>query len=98
MKGLIKFIEKYLNRYGEYSTNIFTVNVDSLNKGNGFWLRDFNYHTLETITLDDEDLEYLYNKYYPLYDVEKEKERLKDEEYKQKEIKKLQDKIKSLQK
>lgn len=98
MNGLIDFIEKYLNREQEYSRNIFRVNVDSVSKGGGgLWLRDINYRTFETITLDDDDLQYLYNKYYPLYDDEKEKDRLKKEEYRLKEIKKLQDKIEKLQ-
>jgi hypothetical protein len=98
MKGLISFIEKYLNTDSEYSTNIFRVNVDYKIKGGNFLLRDINYRTHETITLDDEDLKYLYDKYYPLYNAEKEKQNLEKEERRLREIKKLQEKIDELNK
>jgi len=96
MNGLIQFIEKYLNRDDDYSTNVFRVNIENQSKTQGLWIRDWNYRTLETIRLDEEDLTYLYNKYFPLYDGEKEKERKKAEDRRLKEIKELKSKIEKL--
>ena len=99
MKGLINFIEKYLDREQEFSKNVFRVSVESVTKGNAFWIADpsmFSPRGYDTITLDEEDLKYLYNKYFPLYDGAKEAKRKEDEDYKQKEIDRLQEKINKL--
>jgi len=99
MKGLINFIEKYLDREQEFSKNVFRVSVESVTKGNAFWIADpspFLPRGFDTITLDEEDLKYLYNKYFPLYDGAKEAKRKEDEDYKQKEIDRLQEKINKL--
>ena len=96
MTGIIRFIEDYLSRDSGHSMNVFRVNIDRASKGGGIYLRDLNHHTVETITLDEEDLKYLYDKYLPLYYPIKEEERKKQEEYKQRQIKELEDKIAKL--
>lgn len=95
-RGLIKFIESYLNRDKEYSTTIFKVSEEDIPKGEGFWIRDINRHVFNTIALDNEDLKYLFDKYYPFYATEKEKQEREQEEYKNKQIKELEEKLEKL--
>ena len=99
MKGLIDFIEKYLNREQEFSRNVFKVSVESVSKGQGFWIHDpsmFLPRSFDTITLDEDDLKYLFDKYFPLYDGAKEAKKREEEKCKQKEIQRLQEKIDKL--
>lgn len=66
MKNVIKFIEKYSEEPTEYS-NSFKVTCESVCKPGMFWIMDGQRRDYPVITLDDEDLKYLYYKYLPFY-------------------------------
>ena len=94
MQNVIKFIEKYLEEPTEYSKNSFKVTCESVPIGGIFCVPTFgSRQDYSVITLDDEDLKYLYDKYLPSYHEQKLIETTKQEEDKLKEIKDLQDKI-----
>ena len=94
MENVIKFIEKYLEEPTKYSKNTFKVTYESVLSKDMFCVPTFNNrHTYSVITLDDEDLKYLYDKYLPFYHEQKLIETTKEEEGKLKEIKELQAKI-----
>lgn len=97
MKNVIKFIEKYLEEPKEYSKNSFKVTCEAVcNNTLGLLAIDLGRRDYPVITLDDEDLKYLYNKYLPFYHEQKLIETTKEEEGKLKEIKDLQAKIEKI--
>ncbi len=100
--GLIKFFESFENRdMLESKTIKFRVSTYEVYKtipGMHFFdfSRTYGNTDIRTIELDKEDLNYLYNKYYPKY---KEEVIKRDEELKlqkEKEIKLLEDKLNKL--
>lgn len=88
--SLIQFIEDYKNRDEVSKYNTFRVNVTQRWKGevmqHTFGVRD----DYQTITLDEEDLKYLYDKYYPEYQKQIEERDKEVIERKRKEIKELE--------
>ena len=93
MQNVIKFIEKYLEEPTKYSKNSFKVTCESVNNNSlGIWLAH-SRSDYPIITLDDEDLKYLYDKYLPSYHEQKLIEYSDIEKKKLQDIKDLQDKI-----
>ena len=91
---LIEFIEAYKKRDTEFYYNVFTVNYITREKNN--WYLPFGREDKITIKLDEEDLKYLYDKYFRDYQIncnERAKER---GERKRKEIKELEEQLNRL--
>ncbi len=91
---LISFIEAYNNKDTSSTYNIFSVNYitrvkDSFHFG-------FGREDIITITLDNQDLKYLFDKYHPKYaeSIAARQEKLKKK--REEEIKELEDKINKL--
>ena len=94
MKNVIKFIEKYLEEPTEYFKNSFKVTCESFSNSTlGLWVIDGNRRDYPIITLDDEDLKYLYDKYLPFYHKQKLIEYSNIEKKKLEDIKDLEAKI-----
>ena len=92
--NLIEFIEAYKKRDTEFYYNVFTVNYITREKNN--WYLPFGREDKITIGLDEDDLKYLYDKYYKDYQIninERSKEIFKR---KQKEIKELEEQLNKL--
>lgn len=94
--SLIQFIEDYKNRDEKFQYNIFTINVTRRYRDT-FIFPTLGYRDdYPTIKLDEEDLKYLYTKYYLEYKKnieEKDKEVI---ERKRKEIKELEKQLNKL--
>lgn len=84
----------------EYNRRVFSVVYEDVPKpDSGVWMPMYHTfgcrHTI-TITLDDEDLTYLYNKYYDRAKDDLEKEKEDKEKKRQKEIEELEEKLRKL--
>lgn len=91
-QDIIRFIEQYES--GEY---YFRVASDVKYYGGDYPLLIYNQTPyIHNIFLDKEDLDYLYNKYLPLYKQAKEKELLEKKLEKQKKIHELEVELKKL--
>ena len=97
MNGLIEFIENYLDRRDtEYRKKRFSVNYrDVYDSSSGMWTLDKPY-SIPTIDLDEEDLKYLYDKYFPFYSHLKAEQIAAMERDRLKEIERLKNKIDEL--
>jgi hypothetical protein len=94
--SLIQFIEDYKNRNKEYTYNIFTVNVTQRYRDT-FTLPTFGHRDdYQTITLDEEDLKYLYDKYYRDYQINCNQRAKEKSERKRKEIEELEEQLNKL--
>lgn len=84
MEKIVKFIEAYLDRNTKEYVNVFRVTIEKNYLGPNV-VRDIYNMSVDSISLDKEDLEYLYNKYSKQY-----------KEIKQQEIIDIQNKINNL--
>jgi hypothetical protein len=96
MRGIKNFVEYYkeMNKKEEGVTINFCVSVGRFDED--LWMRPIDFATLETIRLDQEDLDYLYNKYLPAYKTAVEEELKETNERKQQEITELEQKLDKL--
>lgn len=106
MKRVKEFIEAVDREDKENHNKVFTVTFENIFTSPGIWCRDF-FHRFDSkvLTLDEEDIQYLYNKYKPLYEedisqrnIKIKKEKLEDISRKAKEINKLSAEIDSIKK
>lgn len=110
MKRVKEFIEAVDREDKENHNKVFTVTFENkyVPKTYEFYypvLGFYNRIDSKVLTLDEEDIEYLYNKYKPLYeedisqrDIKIKKEKLEDISRKAKEINKLSAEIDSIKK
>ncbi len=98
MRGIKHFVEYYeeKNKKEEDLVTNFYVNVSRFVKDWEIWIKPPDFRTLETIMLDQEDLDYLYNKYLPQYKTAVEEELKEANERRQQEIVKLEQKLDKL--
>ena len=96
--GLIKFIEYYKDSIdNDKYTYVFDISCEKVSfNGSSFFRSRDPFGIKSTIRLDKEDLDYLYNKYYPKYKevIIKRDEELKVQ--KEQEIKELENKLNKL--
>lgn len=107
MKKVKEFIDKVKNKPKQNYKNIFQVTVDEIYTGDSFqynFLAFSHYCNHNTVlTLDEEDIKYLYDKYLPLYEknveqinLEEKQKKLDSIKRKTEEIDKLSSEIKKL--
>ncbi|MFT6125911.1 MAG: hypothetical protein ACJAVA_000353 [Flavobacteriaceae bacterium] len=106
MRKVKEFVEAVDMKNKEDHIKVFTVTFENLVVSPGLWLRDhFHRFDSKVLTLDEQDIQYLYNKYKPLYEedisqrnIKIQKEKLEDIGRKAKEINKLSAQIDSIKK
>ena len=105
MKKVKEFIEAVDKENKEDHIKVFTLTFENLFMSPGLWLRDLQRFDNKVLTLDEQDIQYLYNKYKGLYEVDIsqrnikiQKEKLEDISRKTKEIIKLSAEIESIKK
>lgn len=105
MKKVKDFIEAVDKDSGEYYQKVFAVTFEEVSIDNRhFWIPTPMYRRdSKVITLDEEDIKYLYDKYKPFLAAELEKQTeeekakiLKEIETKSKQINKLSDEIREI--
>lgn len=96
--NLIDFIEAYQNRNTEFSYNVFTLHYTPRDKNPSSWFFPPLGTRMDrtTINLDEEDLKYLYDKYFPEYEKNIKERNNEIKERKLKEIKELEEQLNRL--
>ena len=95
--SLIDFIEAYQSRNTEYNYNVFTLHYTTRDKNELRFIPFFGTRLdRTTINLDEEDLKYLYDKYFPEYEKHIIERNNEIKERKLKEIKELEEQLNKL--